>query len=411
MPWESPCSCRPGSWLSALLGDDEGDGGPEFAAIPKISKNHLAAAFAPAIQMPGKCDGLVSRKTAAKVAPQAKAAKISGLSASDRLGCVWRSNDQARDVGGKKRVLQAFVTRSESVPGAMESFRQERDMAYTFFKNKTNVEDRRRPKPESLTGVGEEAIYYGTETWGAHSYVTVVFRVKNITVKVEYFGEDHSGGRLTLPPMESLRPRVFAAAVDAARNLGSTAGAEPKITKPAGGTPPLGKLPGPCGLVTKATLDKLGGPKPGTPVHKDRNLDFGKGLQSGTEIASCEWVQEAGLGGFTVASIRTPDEVPGIGADIAKRRHWSRFPVSQDNKNFSLLRGPGEEASIRSLDYENCPTRPRDRGCAELSFRISNVLATVWYAGRTKDGEYLSYDQMARRAYAVATDGARSMPR
>ena len=392
----------------SLGGDDAEDG---FAAVPKVSNDRLAALFAPAMPLPTKCGNVISREVAAELAPKAKAGNASSV-VPGQARCVWKSNDKAEEVGGKRRVLQTKIIRAESVPEALEEFRRQRDALHVYYrdrdKGKTVKED--WSKPEAVTGIGEEAVFNGRKQRPA-TYVTVVFRVKNLVAQVEYYAADYSGGIPTQPSWQSQRPHVFAAAADVARNLGAAGGGKPAIAEPVAAARPVQKLPDPCGVLAAPTLDRLGSPEVGAPVRNEKKPGFDEeGLQSRTEVASCGWRRDDGLGGFKVLSILTPDEVPGMGADIARRQHLAGFPAPKEDATFSLLSGPGEEASVKRVAAGECPTRPRDAGCAAVQFRVRNVLTSVWYAGASEDGKALSFDQMSRRAYAIATDAAKAIP-
>ncbi|MFG2607223.1 DUF3558 family protein [Streptomyces sp. NPDC048514] len=252
-------ACSSDSGDSKAKGDDsvqqsaDTSGGPSASASPTVQ----AAAYK---KLPDPC-GVLSKKTLSDLVPESgKSGKKGGSdNPSSRASCAWSSLDNNGVKGSQFRWLNVSLLRfdSDATRGSGDA------QAHSYFtrqvKDAQSVDGAKSPKVVPLSGTGAEATavrYDLKKKEGLFKQQTVVARVENAVVTLDYNGAGLAGGKtpgandLAKAAEKALKEAV--ASVSAANGEGSgqssspTASASPSEgaskspSKPAGKSPSAG---------------------------------------------------------------------------------------------------------------------------------------------------------------------------
>lgn len=201
---------------------------PSASASPTVQ----AAAYG---KLPGPC-GVLSKKTLADLVPKAKSGRTgSGDAPATRGSCSWSSLDNNGVKGSQFRWLNVSLLRfdSDTARGAGDK------QAHAYFtqqvKDAQNVAGAQNAKVQPVSGVGTEATlvrYDLKKKEGAFKQQTVVARVENVVVTLDYNGAGLAGEKT--PDADGLSKdaeraaKEAVAAVSAANGAGSASGSSSK---------------------------------------------------------------------------------------------------------------------------------------------------------------------------------------
>lgn len=268
-----------------------------------------------------------------------------------------------------------------------------------------------------VTGLGDEGIarYVPVSNRGA----TVVFRYRNATVSVGYYGDTTAGKdrhRVLLPKRRALEGALRVAA-EVAASLGTQA--SPKLAGQPSGEAALRDVPKPCDTVPKAVLDTVShdadrsgrttyhGPMaPFVDTVTDRTCVWtGSTTDPNSDDAIDDRTEQALS--VSLATFADNDRTgPGsrTAAHIYRANHYN---ARHAGHHFHVLAGIGEQAYEEYVPSSG----GKDVPSARVVSRAHNVLITVeYFATRERFDEPIDRAKALASAYTVASDVARAMP-
>ncbi|ALV38685.1 hypothetical protein AS200_21290 [Streptomyces sp. CdTB01] len=254
------CSSDSGSGdKSAGKGSSGGD--TTASAGVSASPTVQAAAYA---KLPDSC-GVLSKKTLTSLVPKGVKSGKKGSSgdAGTRASCSWSSLDNNGVKGSQFRWLNVSLLRFESDAARGEG----NQLAHEYFtkqvKDAQAVEGAKNAKWQTVAGTGDEAtlVHYDLKKKeGSFKQQTVVARVENVVVTVDYNGAGLAGEKTpdakALAKLAEQATKEAVAAVSAANGDGSTGAgtASPSPSKPAS------KSPSPSASASKAAKSASASP-------------------------------------------------------------------------------------------------------------------------------------------------------
>ncbi|GAA0930869.1 DUF3558 family protein [Streptomyces thermoalcalitolerans] len=184
-------------------GPAEGDGAQKTAAgaapsSPGASASPTVAEAAYA-RLPEACK-VLSDKTLGELVPKGvKSAKeFSSSDVSKRAGCSWNSLDNNGVKGSQFRWLNVSLLRFESDAVRGTGEKQAQEYYQKQVRDAQSVPDAKNTKTEPVAGTGNEATvvrYDLKKKEGAFKQQTVVARVENVVVTLDYNGAGLAGDK------------------------------------------------------------------------------------------------------------------------------------------------------------------------------------------------------------------------
>ena len=233
MVFAAGCSSDSGSGDGGSKGASAGD---TAAATASTAPTVQAAAYK---KLPDSC-GVLSDKTLGSLVPKGVKSGKAGASgdAATRASCSWNSLDNNGVKGSQFRWLNVSLLRFES-----DATRGEGDqLAHAYFekqvKDAQGTQGAQNLKSEPVAGTGAEATlvrYDLKKKEGAFKQQTVVTRVENVVITLDYNGAGLAGEKT--PDADALVKLAEAAAKEAvasvaAANGGGTGGGGAGTAKP-----------------------------------------------------------------------------------------------------------------------------------------------------------------------------------
>ncbi|MFE7276192.1 DUF3558 family protein [Streptomyces sp. NPDC057623] len=217
------CSSDSGS------GEGAGDGAKGSSSSPSASASPSPTVQAAVYKsLPQPCK-VLSKKTLEDLVPKSKSGKA-GTSddASTRGTCSWSSLDNNGVKGSQFRWLNTSLLRFESNVTRGSGEKLAREYYETQVQDARSVSGAKNTKSEPAAGVGDEATavrYDLKKKEGSFKQVTVVARVENVVVTVDYNGAGFAGDKApsadTLNKLAQKAAKEAVAAVAKANGSGS----------------------------------------------------------------------------------------------------------------------------------------------------------------------------------------------
>jgi hypothetical protein len=223
------CSSDSGSDDGA--GDSAKTSSSSPSASPSPSPTVQAAVYK---SLPQPCK-VLSKKTLEDLVPKAKSGKA-GTSddAATRGACSWSSLDNNGVKGSQFRWLNASLLRFDSNVTRGSGEKLAREHFETQVQDARSVSGAKNTKSEPVAGVGDEATavrYDLKKKEGSFKQVTVVARVENVVVTVDYNGAGFAGDKTpsadTLNKLAQKAAKEAVAAVAKANGSGGGAAGTP----------------------------------------------------------------------------------------------------------------------------------------------------------------------------------------
>ncbi|MCH0563137.1 MULTISPECIES: DUF3558 family protein [unclassified Streptomyces] len=231
-------------------GSGSGSGGESDGAKAAGASRSSSASASPTVQaaayrtLPKVC-GVLSKKTLEDLVPEAKSGK-EGTSGdtSTRASCSWSSLDNNGVKGSQFRWLNVSLLRFESDVTRGEGDRLAHDYYEKQVKDAKAVTGAENTKAAPVTGTGDEATsvsYDLKKKEGAFKQQTVVTRVENVVVTLDYNGAGLAGDKtpdaadLTKAAQKAAKEAVTA--VSTANTASSSAQPSPSASTSASAKP------------------------------------------------------------------------------------------------------------------------------------------------------------------------------
>ncbi|MER5434902.1 DUF3558 domain-containing protein [Streptomyces sp. NPDC002588] len=249
MLFSAACSSDSGSDSSAdssaaSSSADSAAGAGDVAA--SASPTVQAAAYA---TLPGACK-VLSKKTLTELVPKGTSSGKEGTSRDigARASCSWSSLDNNGVKGSQFRWLNVSLLRFESDAASGDAESQAQTYYAKQVKAAQAVTDAKNAKTETVAGTGDETTlvrYDLKKKEGAFKQQTVVTRVENVVVTLDYNGAGLAGEKTpsadTLTAAAKKAAKEVVAAVRSANGEGgsgsSASATSPSPTKTASGSP------------------------------------------------------------------------------------------------------------------------------------------------------------------------------
>lgn len=209
--------------IAAGCSSDSGsDDGAGDSAKSSAASESASASPSPTVQaavyksLPQPCK-VLSKKTLEDLVPKAKSGK-EGTSddATTRGSCSWSSLDNNGVKGSQFRWLNTSLLRFDSNVTRGSGEKLAREYLETQVQDARSVEGAKNTKSEPVAGVGDEATavrYDLKKKEGSFKQVTVVARVENVVVTVDYNGAGFAGDKT--PSADTLNKLAQKAAKEA----------------------------------------------------------------------------------------------------------------------------------------------------------------------------------------------------
>lgn len=212
--------------------DGAGDGAKSSSASAEASASPSPTVQAAVYKsLPQPCK-VLSKKTLEDLVPEAKSGKA-GTSdeAGTRGSCSWSSLDNNGVKGSQFRWLNTSLLRFDSNTTRGSGEKQAREYFETQVQDARSVDGAKNTKSEPVAGVGDEATavrYDLKKKEGSFKQVTVVARVENVVVTVDYNGAGFAGDKTpsadTLNKLAQKAAKEAVASVAKENGSGGTAG-------------------------------------------------------------------------------------------------------------------------------------------------------------------------------------------
>ncbi|MEV2216958.1 DUF3558 family protein [Streptomyces sp. NPDC050997] len=219
--------------------------GAEATSSPSASPTVQAAAYS---SLPKPC-AVVSKKTLVDLVPKGAKSGKEGTSGdtATRAGCSWDSLDNNGVKGSQFRWLNISMLRFDSDTSRGTGDKQAQAYYAKQIQDAQSVDGAKNAKSEPLSGTGDQATtvtYDLKKKEGSFKQQTVVTRVENVVVTVDYNGAGLAGEKTpsvaTLTKLAEKAAKETVAAVSEANGEGksndeggSTAGSSPSASKSA----------------------------------------------------------------------------------------------------------------------------------------------------------------------------------
>ncbi|MGW0424164.1 DUF3558 domain-containing protein [Streptomyces sp. NPDC003015] len=196
------CSSDSGDSGSGSGGDKAADAGATVSASASAAPTVQAAAYK---SLPESC-GVLSAKTLKSLVPEApKAGKKGTSEAGTRGSCSWSSLDNNGVKGSQFRWLNVSLLRFESDTSRGTGEAQAQKYYEQQIQDAQSVAGAKNAKAQPVSGTGDAATlvrYDLKKKEGAFKQQTVVTRVENVVVTVDYNGAGLAGDKA--PSADSL---------------------------------------------------------------------------------------------------------------------------------------------------------------------------------------------------------------
>ncbi|MFI1564983.1 DUF3558 family protein [Streptomyces sp. NPDC020490] len=217
---------------SSDSGSDDGGGknpgGATASASASASPTVRAAAYS---KLPKSCD-VLSKKTLTSLVPRGVKSGKEGTSddTATRASCSWNSLDNNGVKGSQFRWLNVSLLRFDSDVSRGEGDKQAHAYYEKQIEDAQSVAGAKNTKSQPVSGTGDEATsvrYDLKKKEGSFKQQTVVTRVENVVVTVDYNGAGLAGDKTpsadTLAKLAEKAAKEAVAAVAAANGDGGTA--------------------------------------------------------------------------------------------------------------------------------------------------------------------------------------------
>ncbi|MFG3517288.1 DUF3558 family protein [Streptomyces bobili] len=224
-------------------GDESGaaqkSGGTSASTSPSAEPTVQAAAYG---ALPEAC-GVLSKKTLTALVPKAPAKGKEGASSDTaaRASCSWSSLDNNGVKGSQFRWLNVSLVRFET-DAASSGEQQAQEYYAKQVQDVAATAGAKNPKSQAVAGTGDQATtvrYDLKKSEGAFKQQTVVSRVENVVVTVDYNGAGLAGDKTpdaaALVKSAELAAKEAVAAVETANGEGAGGGSsssKPSSTAP-----------------------------------------------------------------------------------------------------------------------------------------------------------------------------------
>ncbi|WSQ11005.1 DUF3558 domain-containing protein [Streptomyces sp. NBC_01231] len=247
--------CSSDSGSDDAAGKTGSSGGPEATASASSSPTVQAAAYS---ALPKPC-AVVSKKTLGDLVPKGTKSGKEGSSGdtATRAGCSWDSLDNNGVKGSQFRWLNISMLRFESDTSRGTGDKQAQAYYAKQIQDAQSVDGAKKAKSEPLAGTGDQATtvtYDLKKKEGSFKQQTVVTRVENVVITVDYNGAGLAGEKTpsaaTLTKLAEKAAKETVAAVAEANGAGKTNdGGEGTGSS----TPPASKSASPSDAASKSS--------------------------------------------------------------------------------------------------------------------------------------------------------------
>ena len=249
----SGCSSDSGSGGSGSDGDQAAGAGATVSASASAEPTVQAAAYG---SLPESC-GVLSKKTLKSLVPEASKSGKKGTSeAGTRGSCSWSSLDNNGVKGSQFRWLNVSLLRFESDTSRGTGEAQAQKYYDQQVQDAESVDGAKGTKSQAVSGTGDAATlvrYDLKKKEGAFKQQTVVTRVENVVVSVDYNGAGLAGDKApsadSLAKLAEKAAKEAVAAVSAANGEGA---ASPSPSGSASKSASSSKSPSPSASTSKA---------------------------------------------------------------------------------------------------------------------------------------------------------------
>ncbi|MFF7533511.1 DUF3558 family protein [Streptomyces bobili] len=221
-------------------GDESGaaqkSGGASASTSPSAEPTVQAAAYG---ALPEAC-GVLSKKTLTALVPKAPAKGKEGASSDTaaRASCSWSSLDNNGVKGSQFRWLNVSLVRFET-DAASSGEQQAQEYYAKQVQDVAATAGAKNPKSQAVAGTGDQATtvrYDLKKSEGAFKQQTVVSRVENVVVTVDYNGAGLAGDKTpdaaALVKSAELAAKEAVASVEAANGEGAGGGSSSPTPSP-----------------------------------------------------------------------------------------------------------------------------------------------------------------------------------
>lgn len=220
----SGCSSDSGSGDSGSGGDKAAGAGATVSASASAAPTVQAAAYK---SLPEAC-GVLSKKTLKSLVPEAKSGKKGTAEAGTRGSCSWSSLDNNGVKGSQFRWLNVSLLRFESDASRGTGEAQAQKYYDQQIQDAKSVAGAKNATSQAVAGTGDAATlvrYDLKKKEGAFKQQTVVTRVENVVVTVDYNGAGLAGDKApsadTLGKLAGQAAKETVSAVSAANGEGA----------------------------------------------------------------------------------------------------------------------------------------------------------------------------------------------
>ncbi|MFH0516438.1 DUF3558 family protein [Streptomyces sp. M41] len=210
--------------------DGAGDGAAKDSASTSASASPTPTVQAAAYKsLPQSCK-VLSKKTLEDLVPKAKSGKAGKSdSPSSRGSCSWSSLDNNGVKGSQFRWLNVSLLRFDSDAARGSGDKLAREHYETQLQDARAVSGAKNTKSAPVAGVGDEATavrYDLKKKEGAFKQQTVVARVENVVVTLDYNGAGYAGDKTpSADTLDKLARKAAKEAVAAVKEANGAGGA------------------------------------------------------------------------------------------------------------------------------------------------------------------------------------------
>ncbi|MFF5183046.1 DUF3558 domain-containing protein [Streptomyces sp. NPDC000345] len=231
---------------SSDSGSDSGAGSADNAQGTTGGTGEVAASSTPTVQaaayatLPGACK-VLSKKTLTELVPKGTSSGKEGASSdvAARTSCSWSSLDNNGVKGSQFRWLNVSLLRFESDTASGDAETQAETYYAKQVKAAQAVTGAKSARTETVTGTGDQATvvrYDLKKKEGAFKQQTVVARVENVVVTLDYNGAGLAGEKTpsadTLTEAAKKAAKEVVAAVKSANGEGGNGSSGTTSTSP-----------------------------------------------------------------------------------------------------------------------------------------------------------------------------------
>ncbi|MFJ9154631.1 DUF3558 domain-containing protein [Streptomyces sp. NPDC102270] len=247
------CSSDSGDSGSGSGGDKAADAGATVSASASAAPTVQAAAYK---SLPESC-GVLSAKTLKSLVPEApKAGKKGTSEAGTRGSCSWSSLDNNGVKGSQFRWLNVSLLRFESDTSRGTGEAQAQKYYEQQIQDAQSVAGAKNAKSQPVSGTGDAATlvrYDLKKKEGSFKQQTVVTRVENVVVTVDYNGAGLAGDKApSADSLAKLAERAAKETVTAVAAANGEGAASPAPSESASGSKAPSKSASPSAAPSKS---------------------------------------------------------------------------------------------------------------------------------------------------------------